>query len=722
MVQQLIYKSVFSFFPANFFLIVFCLPFISFLFVFLLRGPVCSFILHPLLFLLSDRPDSKERTIMYYPLINIFFTFICSLSIFLPFLVSITLLVSFTALDDAKILYIVKLGSFNWLKIDYLIQDFIFYFDPLTVSMISIICLVSFLVHLYSCLYLGFDPFYVRFISFLNLFTFFMIFMVLSGNIIQLFIGWEGVGLSSYLLINYWFTRFEANKSAFKAILVNKIGDVTLLLVIATLVSNFGTTSYSVLFSIIDSNVVLINNCHCFYYSIHFLFRYFDLFTFIAWLLFFSASAKSAQFFFHTWLPDAMEGPTPVSALLHAATMVTAGIYIVVRFSFLFELSESVRCACLIIGSVTALFGSLTALFQFDIKKIIAFSTTSQLGYMFVACGLSGYNLAMYHIFTHAFFKALLFLVSGVIIHNLNNEQDIRRMGNLLSLMPLTYIFVLTGLFSLSGFPFFSGFYSKDAIIELAYSGSSVLSFYAFLICLGSAALTSCYSARLLYYVFLNSFNISSIVRGTPLMILSHNPKIKRNKYYYRVDSRLGIQDMQSFFLLVLIPLFIGSICFGYFFNDLLLGCGSTFWGSSIVLFPDRSFYYEFFINKSIKMVILVLSSFGFFMTLLFFYFRIDDFSFRILGGFSALAFYRFLSKRWFVDIIYNKFVSSIFLDFSRVLYITVDKGYIDFTFIQGLIRAIKFLGKCLINLHSDYSMYISTIIFTFFIFFAFPG
>lgn len=332
-----------------------------------------------------------------------------------------------------------------------------------------------------------------------------MLVLITANNYVLMFMGWEGVGIFSYLLIGFWYTRTLALKASLKAVIVNKIGDIALLIAIGLILYFFGTVDFlklKILVEyIIQYKISLI--------EIHFLSFHFSLISLICFFLLIAAVGKSAQFGLHTWLPDAMEGPTPVSALIHAATMVTAGVYLIVRTSFLFELSDFVRNIILIIGAFTALFGSAVACFQYDIKKIIAFSTCSQIGYMFLACGLSAYHVAMFHLFTHAFFKALLFLCAGSIIHSISDQQDIRKMGGLYKLLPITFAGTSIGLFSLMGLPFTSGFYSKDCIIELAFSKNTFLGFYSFFCAILGAFLTAFYCYRFFYYVFFSTTKLS---------------------------------------------------------------------------------------------------------------------------------------------------------------------------------------------------------------------
>nr|YP_010323259.1 NADH dehydrogenase subunit 5 [Tenerodus fallax]UKP88394.1 NADH dehydrogenase subunit 5 [Tenerodus fallax] len=383
---------------------------------------------------------------------------------------------------------VVYLNLGRWIESDLLSSSFGLHFDVVTAVMLIVITTISGLVHIYSTSYMKEDPHLPRFMSYLSLFTFFMLVLVTSNNYVQLFIGWEGVGLCSYLLINFWFTRIQANKAAIKAMLVNRVGDIGLILAIILIWKEFGVFDYCSLFSSLDS-------CHSSHSSL----------SWICILLTIGAIGKSAQLGLHTWLPDAMEGPTPVSALIHAATMVTAGVFLLVRSAPLFDYSPTATILVGLVGSLTAFFAATVGLVQSDIKKVIAYSTCSQLGYMIMACGLANPEGGLYHLLTHAFFKALLFLGAGSIIHALLDEQDLRKMGGLVRNLPLTYILMLIGSLSLAGFPYLSGFYSKDLILELTYNNYCLISIYW--LASITAFLTAFYSLRLVYLSFISGPN-----------------------------------------------------------------------------------------------------------------------------------------------------------------------------------------------------------------------
>jgi NADH-quinone oxidoreductase subunit L len=422
--------------------------------------------------------------------------------------------------------------------------------DALSSVMLVVVTLVSSLVHIYSIGYMSQDPHKPRFMAYLSLFTFAMLTLVTSDNFLQLFFGWEGVGLCSYFLIGFWFKKESANAAAIKAFVVNRIGDFGFALGIFLIFYLFGTVNYSEVFQQIPQIIEK---------ELLFLGMRVMAIDLICILLFIGAMGKSAQIFLHTWLPDAMEGPTPVSALIHAATMVTAGVFLVVRCSPIFEYSPLTLNIITVVGMTTAFFAATVALVQTDIKKIIAYSTCSQLGYMFFAAGVGAYNVAMFHLFTHAFFKALLFMGSGSIIHSFKNEQDINQMGAVYKKLPYTWIFMIIGTLALTGFPFLSGFYSKDAIIEFAYLRGNSVGYYAAGVGILTALLTSIYSWRLIFKTFHGSYN---------------NKKIKIEE----------LHESPMVMLLPLAVLAIGAIFAGFLFKDLFINQGgeSYFWGESI--------------------------------------------------------------------------------------------------------------------------------------------
>ncbi|NGZ29491.1 MAG: NADH-quinone oxidoreductase subunit L, partial [Magnetococcales bacterium] len=366
--------------------------------------------------------------------------------------------------------------------------------DRLTAVMLVVVTGVSTMVHIYSVGYMDEDPHNPRFFSYLSLFTFAMLMLVMADNFLQLFFGWEGVGLASYLLIGFWYRKQSAANAAIKAFLVNRVGDFGFALGIFAIFMVFGQVSYSEVFQMASTGQ--------YPQTIHFIWGQVDTMTIICLLLFMGAMGKSAQLGLHTWLPDAMEGPTPVSALIHAATMVTAGVFMVCRLSPLFELSETALMVVTIVGALTAFFAATVGMVQNDIKRVIAYSTCSQLGYMFFAAGVSAYAASMFHLFTHAFFKALLFLGAGAVIHAMHHEQDMRHMGGLAKKIPFTYALMMIGTLALTGFPFLAGFYSKDAILESAFASHTTVGMIAWILGMTAAMMTTFYSFRLVFMTF----------------------------------------------------------------------------------------------------------------------------------------------------------------------------------------------------------------------------
>jgi len=386
-----------------------------------------------------------------------------------------------------------RVQLFTWVGASDLVVNWAFRVDTLTAVMLVVVTSVSSLVHLYSIGYMDEDPNRPRFMAYLSLFTFMMLMLVTADNLVQMFFGWEGVGLASYLLIGFWFQKPSANAAAIKAFIVNRVGDFGFLLGIFAIFMMVGSVDFDTIFAAAPG--LTGKTIHLFAWDV-------DALTLICLFLFMGAMGKSAQFLLHTWLPDAMEGPTPVSALIHAATMVTAGVFMVARLSPLFELAPNAQAFVMLIGATTAFFAATVGLVQNDIKRIIAYSTCSQLGYMFVAMGAGAYSVGMFHLFTHAFFKALLFLGAGSVIHAMHHEQDIRAMGGLKDKIPFTYITMVIGTLALTGFPLTAGYFSKDAIIESAFVAHNPFALYGFLCTMIAAGLTSFYSWRLIFKTF----------------------------------------------------------------------------------------------------------------------------------------------------------------------------------------------------------------------------
>ena len=475
-----------------------------------------------------------------------------------------SLLVSISAIFSVLVLYEVVVNQYQeniiiatWISSGSLEVNWSMKIDSLSAVMLVVVTSVSALVHIYSIGYMSHDPHKPRFMAYLSLFTFAMLMLVTADNFIQLFFGWEGVGLCSYFLIGFWFKKESANKAAIKAFVVNRLGDFGFALGIFLIFYLFGTVNYTEVFAeirnITDKDLVFLGIT-------------FNAVDLICLLLFIGAMGKSAQILLHTWLPDAMEGPTPVSALIHAATMVTAGVFLVVRCSPIYEYSDLALNIITIIGMSTAFFAATVALVQNDIKKIIAYSTCSQLGYMFFATGVGAYNVAMFHLFTHAFFKALLFLGSGSVIHAFKDEQNINNMGGVWKKLPYTYSLMIIGTLALTGFPFLSGFYSKDAIIEFAYLRGNTTGYYAAGIGIFTAFLTSIYSWRLIFKTFHGEYN---------------NKEIKIDETH----------ESPIVMLIPLVLLSIGAIFAGFLFKELFIGYEglNNFWRDSIFFLKPLS-------------------------------------------------------------------------------------------------------------------------------------
>ena len=470
--------------------------------------------------------------------------------------ISISALLSLYAFYDVAIQgNVARLDVFTWIDSGAFEVAWAIRVDQLTAVMLVVVNVVSALVHIYSVGYMAHDPHIPRFMSFLSLFTFAMLMLVTADNFLQLFFGWEGVGLASYLLIGFWYERPSANAAAIKAFLVNRIGDFGFGLGVMGIFLVFGSIDFDTVFQAAPDVQGK---------TWHFLSWDVDLLTTICILLFIGAMGKSAQVPLHTWLPDAMEGPTPVSALIHAATMVTAGVFMVARCSPLFEYSDVALNVVVFVGAFTAFFAATVGLVQNDIKRVVAYSTCSQLGYMFFACGVGAYGVAIFHLFTHAFFKALLFLGSGSVIHGLGDEQDMRKMGGMRKVQPWTYWTMWAGTLSLAGFPLFAGFYSKDMILESAFAAHTGLGEFAFYFGIAAAVMTAFYSCRLMFMTFHGESR-------APAEVMSH------------------AHESPPMILIPLVILAVGAVFSGLLFSHFFIGDGRTeFWGDAIkVLEPD---------------------------------------------------------------------------------------------------------------------------------------
>jgi NADH-quinone oxidoreductase subunit L len=539
--------------------------------------------------------------------------------------------------------------------------------DPLTAVMLVVVTTVSAVVHLYSIGYMEEDPYRPRFFGYLSLFTFAMLILVTADNLAQLFFGWEGVGLASYLLIGFWYHKPAANAAAIKAFIVNRVGDFGFALGIFALFMVTGAVDYGTIFH--QAPALAGKTIHLFDWD-------FDTLTLICLLLFMGAMGKSAQFLLHTWLPDAMEGPTPVSALIHAATMVTAGVFMVARLSPLFELAPVALTFVTVTGATTAMFASTVALVQNDIKRIVAYSTCSQLGYMFVAMGVGAYSVGMYHLFTHAFFKALLFLGSGSVIIAMHHEQDIRHMGGLWRKIPFTYAMMVVGTLALTGFPLFAGYFSKDAIIEAAYASKNPAANYAFLMTLGAACLTAFYSWRLIFKTF----------HGRP-----------HDEAHYE-----AAHESPPTMLIPLFVLALGSVLAGLPFLHIFEGSGAeAFFGESVAIGGSNTILEDMeHVGELVSLGPTILMLIGLGVAYLF-YIRNPGLPVELARQHSVL--YRFLLNKWYFDEIYDVIFVRPTLWLGRLLWKRGDGWLIDGFGPDGFSKMVLNVTRGVVTLQTGY-------------------
>lgn len=581
----------------------------------------------------------------------------------------------------------VSITLFKWLDSESFNISWTFQFDSLTVSMLIPVLIISSLVHFYSIGYMSHDPHNQRFFSYLSLFTFMMIILVTGDNFLVMFVGWEGVGVCSYLLVSFWFTRIAANQSSLAAFLTNRVGDSFLTLGMFILLWALGSLDYNIVFSLSP----YMNE---------------DVITIIGICLVIGAMAKSSQVGLHIWLPMAMEGPTPVSALIHAATMVTAGVYLLIRSSPLIEYSSTVLLLCLWLGAITTVFSSLIGLFQQDIKKIIAYSTMSQLGMMVIAIGLSSYNVALFHLMNHAFYKGLLFLGAGAVIHAVVDNQDLRRYGGLRTFLPLTYTVILIASLSLVAFPFMTGFYSKDFILESAYGQYQFSSINVYVIAVIGAIFTTLYSVKVLYLTFLT------------------NPNGSIN--YYK-----NAHESDIFISLPLVILAIFSIYFGFITKDIYIGLGSGFFAdNSIFIHPMHEILIdtEFGVPTIFKLLPFVFTMvftilavvYSEFMPKLVSNFKLSNIGYYIFG---------FFNQRFLIEFFYNKFIVNKILFLGGQTTKVLDKGSVEWVGPYGINVVLNKVSKTITTLNkgvvTDYALYILIGIcfyFTIFTFFSVPS
>ena len=553
---------------------------------------------------------------------------------------------------------------FNWISSGDFHVNWSINIDPLTSVMLVVVSLISSIIHFYSIGYMSHDPHKPRFMAYLSLFTFAMLTLVTADNFLQLYFGWEGVGLCSYLLIGFWFKKPSANAAAIKAFIVNRVGDFGLAIGIFLIFFFYGTVNYNEVF---QQTPLLIQK------QVIFLGIEFNLITLICLLLFLGTMGKSAQILLHTWLPDAMEGPTPVSALIHAATMVTAGVFLVVRCSPIFEYSQTALNVVAVVGMTTAFFAATVALVQNDIKKIVASSTCSQLGYMFFAVGVGAYHVAIFHLFTHAFFKALLFLGSGCVIHSFNNEQDIRLMGGVWKKIPFTYALMIIGTLALTGFPFFSGYYSKDAIIEFAYLSGSTIGHLASAVGIFTVLLTAIYSWRLIFKTFHGKYN----------------------------NKENNLNSIHESSLTMLIPsslLAVGAILSGILFKEMFIGHDSSqFWNSSILFL--QSIQHD---HPPIWLVVITPAIVIIAIPIAYYLFVENE---KVLKNFvlKNKFLYNFLVNKWYFDELYSFIFVEPLKKIGLFFWKKGDINIIDRYGPEGLSRLVKIISDKAVHFQSGY-------------------
>jgi len=584
----------------------------------------------------------------------------------------------------------VYIKLFRWLDSESLSIFWSFNFDSLTSSMLIPVLIVSSLVHVYSIGYMSNDPHNQRFFSYLSLFTFMMIILVTSNNYLVMFVGWEGVGVCSYLLVSFWFTRIAANQSSISAFLTNRVGDCLFTVGMFIIIWSIGNLDYAIIFSLspyINENIIFL----------------------IGLCLLIGAMAKSSQIGLHVWLPMAMEGPTPVSALIHAATMVTAGVYLLIRSSPLIEYNNTILLICLWLGAITTMSSSLIGFFQQDIKKIIAYSTMSQLGMMVVAIGLSSYNVALFHLINHAFYKALLFLGAGSIIHSVYDNQDLRKYGGLKLYLPLSYSVILIASLSLIALPFMSGFYSKDFILESAFGQFHFSSIIVYFIAVIGASFTTLYSVKILYLAFMTNPN------G---LLIDHK----------------NTHEGDIFMSLPLVILAVFSIIFGYYSKDAFIGLGSDlFSDNSIFIHPIHEIMIdtEFATPLIYKLLPLIVTIS---LSIIYIFINENNINFKLKSNklsFIGTLFYnikyiwfiniyKYFSQRLFIELFYNKFVSGFILNLGSQTTKIIDKGSIEYVGPYGLEIGLLYISNKISKLDSglitSYALYIlsSLIIYLF--------
>ena len=629
----------------------------------------------------------------YTTLLMLFFYFFCNRNVNLIkgiLLGSLCLLLIINLLVLYEVLFLNSYCFFNigtWFKLGLINVSWSFYFDKLSVLMLFLIILISLLVHFFALDYLKEDPHLFRFLVFLSLFTFFMELLVSAGNIIQFFLGWEGVGLMSYLLINFWFTRYAASNSGLMAIIYNRLGDTGLLLGIVLICFILETTDFVFLFMILK----LISQI-----KIKILYSSFYFIDVLTIFLFLGVIGKSAQIFLESWLASAMEGPTPVSSLLHASTMIVSGVFLLQRFQPYIFTSFFGMLLITIVGALTAFFAGTVGLFSMDLKRIIAYSTCSQMGYLVFCFGIGQANISLFHLFNHAFFKCLLFIAAGTLIHVFLNEQDIRKMGGMLKLFPFSFNLILFASLSLMGMPFLSGFYSKEKILEYSFYIYNEFNFLAFWLGTLSAFFTSLYSLRLIFFIFFNK-------------------PMKSKQFITKMITFTKIQNNTELWLIITKFILTISLIFsGFFFQDLITELGSD-WSTSLKI-NDINAELGLFGRPYLNLLAFYYSISGFFISYIYYKFYKDNFNlFTLLYTMSTKSFskeipefldkkvsyrwnlyfvffkkfYNFFAKRWYINSIYNRIIINVFLKLGYTYtFIHLDKGQLQKT--RVLQRVLK--------------------------------
>ncbi|MBM6582120.1 NADH-quinone oxidoreductase subunit L [Microvirga sp. BT689] len=593
----------------------------------------------------------------------------------------------------------------QWMSVGDLQVDWAFRIDTLTAMMLVVVNTVSALVHLYSIGYMHEDPHRPRFFAYLSLFTFTMLMLVTADNLVQMFFGWEGVGLASYLLIGFWYQKDSANAAAMKAFIVNRVGDFGFLLGIFTVFVLFNGVTFDAIFP----RVAELANANFTFLGIEW-----HALTIACLLLFMGAMGKSAQFLLHTWLPDAMEGPTPVSALIHAATMVTAGVFMVARLSPIFEYAPAALTVVTVIGGITAFFAATVGLVQNDIKRVIAYSTCSQLGYMFVGLGVGAYGAGVFHLFTHAFFKALLFLGAGSVIHAMHHEQDMRHMGALRRYIPITTAMMAIGTLALTGFPFTAGYYSKDAIIEAAYAAHSSAGSFAFLATVVAAFMTSFYSWRLFFLTFEGTARWGHGHHGHHAHAAhvhegvehdDHNRDVEPATHAQHEHGHHGDHTPHESPLVMLLPLGVlalGAVVAGFVFHNAFIGEGyQEFWKGAVFTRPENHILENMHhLPGWVPLLPTIMMILGFLLAV---YMYIIDAKQPAKLAADHPILYRFLLNKWYFDELYDAIFVRPAIAIGRLFWRTGDQRIIDGLGPDGISARVLDVTRGVVRVQTGY-------------------